>query len=84
MTEDLLANIFDALGETLLTRLQSGEATAAELNVARQWLRDNGIDSDGFHNSHVRSIAEAIPVFDEEDPVTGATVLPIRAAAASR
>jgi len=34
-----------ALAEDLITRIQSGNATAAELNVARQFLKDNGVDS---------------------------------------
>ena len=33
------------LAAELMRKIRSGEATAAELNVARQMLKDNGIES---------------------------------------
>jgi hypothetical protein len=35
--------IHQVLAEELLGRLKSGEATTQDLNVARQFLKDNGI-----------------------------------------
>lgn len=39
-----LEDIHDALAENLLKRVKSGEATAADLNVARAFLKDNNIE----------------------------------------
>lgn len=40
-----LTKIHEALAAELLSRIQSGEASAAELQAARQLLRDNNITS---------------------------------------
>jgi hypothetical protein len=42
---DTASILHRALAEDLISRIQSGTATAAELNVARQFLKDNGVDS---------------------------------------
>lgn len=42
---DTASILHRALAEDLIARIQSGTATAAELNVARQFLKDNGVDS---------------------------------------
>ncbi len=39
---DILKQLEDALAQDLLDRVQSGTATAAELAVARQYLKDAG------------------------------------------
>lgn len=39
---DMLKQLEDALAQDLLDRVQSGTATAAELAVARQYLKDAG------------------------------------------
>lgn len=44
--EDVLQDLHTELAQKLLEKIQSGEATAADLSVARQFLKDNGIDSD--------------------------------------
>lgn len=41
-----LNNLFDALCRCLAERLNSGECTAADMAVARQFLKDNGINAD--------------------------------------
>lgn len=41
----LLSSLHEELARDLLTRLRSGEASASELNVVRQFLKDNHIDS---------------------------------------
>jgi hypothetical protein len=42
MSEEILKQIHQALCQDLLTKIQSGEASSADLSVARQFLRDNG------------------------------------------
>ena len=67
MTADrkLLEALHNALGEQLLARIQSGEATAADLNVARAWLKDNRIEALPTNDNPLGKIAEALPVFDD-------------------
>ena len=43
--DDTLAQLQTALADELLKRVMNGEATAAELNVARQLLRDNNVQA---------------------------------------
>lgn len=70
-TEDALALLHAALANSLKDKLASGEATAADLNVVRQFLKDNGIDCYGKANPDVASLAEKMnfPVEgDDDDP----------------
>ena len=62
-TLELLHN---ELAEELLNKVRSGEAKASELNVARQFLKDNGIEGLPVDNSPLKSLVEELP-FDEEE-----------------
>lgn len=66
-----LAALFDELHKhltaDLLKRIKSGEATAAELNVARQMLKDNHIDSSAKTDPHLAALAAAAAHMDEDD-----------------
>lgn len=42
--KEKLDQLHALLAEKLHERIERGEATAADLNVARQFLKDNGID----------------------------------------
>ena len=42
--EKILEELHNDLAQHLLTQLKSGELRAADLNVIRQFLKDNGID----------------------------------------
>lgn len=42
----LQAFLHRQLGEAFVARLASGEYTANDLNVIRQWLKDNGVTGD--------------------------------------
>ena len=42
--EDILKTLHESTAKKLLDIVSSEEVTAAELNVARQFLKDNGID----------------------------------------
>ena len=39
----LLETLHECLAKELLGKIQSGEAKAGDLNVARQFLKDNGV-----------------------------------------
>lgn len=75
-----LAELFDqlqlSLTQDLLRRIQSGEATAAELSVARQLLKDNHIDAPKT-DPHLAALqaaaAAAKPHMDDDDVYSGMT-----------
>lgn len=51
----------EALARDLLRRVTSGEATAAELNVARQFLKDNNIDGTPKKGNPLDSLVNNLP-----------------------
>ena len=61
---ETFATLHQALAEDLLARIRSGQATAAELNVARQMLKDNGIEAVPVKDSGLEGLAK-IPPFDD-------------------
>jgi hypothetical protein len=67
-TEDILAEIHGKLAEAMAEKLESGLATASDLNVIRQFLKDNGINSDGATDPKIKSLVDDLP--DDLDNVT--------------
>jgi len=65
---DNFKTLHDALVSELLSRVQSGDATPSDLNVARQLLKDNGIMS-APNNKPVIKLADRLPKFDGGDEV---------------
>lgn len=66
--EQLLEQLHTALANDLLKKVQSGEASASDLNVARQFLKDNGIDIDAMNaekNKPIQSLAKVLPFSNE-------------------
>ena len=45
MTDDKLKELHNILAEKLLERVKDPDAKSADLNVARQFLKDNNIDA---------------------------------------
>ncbi len=43
--EEILGKLHDAVANDLLRKVQSGEATAQELQAAIKFLKDNGIEA---------------------------------------
>ena len=64
--KDIENKLHKALAEQLLTRVESGEATASELNVARQFLKDNGIDGTVEQSDPLANLAKILPFTDKE------------------
>lgn len=50
--------LFNATAEALLARVNSGEATAAELSAAISFLKLNGISADVNHNDKLKRLRE--------------------------
>ena len=69
---DTLESLHTEVAMTLLDRIKSGEATAADLSVARQFLKDNGIDSVAFQDSPVSNLAAVLPFNDPDQPAAQA------------
>lgn len=63
----LLADMHLAVTEELLRKVRSGEATAADLNVARALLKDNNISAKVVPGSPMGSLVDELP-FTGDDP----------------
>ena len=64
--EKLFDELHDELATTLLNKIKSGEAKASDLNVARQFLRDNGIAGVPADNSPLKNLMDELPFTEEE------------------
>ncbi len=64
--KDIENKLHKVLAEQLLNRVESGEATASELNVARQFLKDNGIDGTVEQSDPLANLAKILPFTDKE------------------
>ena len=65
-----LEQLHSELTQKLLEKIRSPEVTASELNVCRQFLKDNGIESLPVDNSPLRSLVDELPFEDSETPIT--------------
>ena len=63
--EKLLDTLHTELAETLLEKIRSGEAKASDLSVARQFLKDNGIEGVPMNNTPLKDLVDELP-FEEE------------------
>jgi hypothetical protein len=59
--EKKLSSLFDLVCNDLTDRIKSGEATSADLNIARQMLKDNGITAAPVKMSPLESLTNALP-----------------------
>ena len=66
--QETLGDLHEQLAQTLLAAVRGGAATAAILNVARQFLKDNNIDADAKRGSPLKALEETLGDFDEDDP----------------
>lgn len=65
--DELFKQLHNALGAALLERIQSGEASPADLNVARQFLKDNGIDGTTKNSQPLLNLAKVMPFDPDEE-----------------
>jgi len=61
MSDKKLKELHEVLAEKLLEKVKSSDATASELNVARQFLRDNGIDAVPTEGSPLKKLIDELP-----------------------
>ena len=64
-TEKALADLHGVLALHMMERLRAGDCTASDLNVIRQFLKDNGIDCIGAADETLQGIAAELPQFDD-------------------
>ena len=56
-----LTTLFQSFTQALANRLESGEATAADLGVIRQFLKDNNISVEPGDNSALDRLTKNLP-----------------------
>lgn len=61
----LMEKLHQELGETLLDRIRDPEAKSADLNVARQFLKDNDITAMPTDNNALSQLLQDLP-FNED------------------
>ena len=69
MIDKNLKELHGVLAEQLLKRVEDPEAKASDLNVARQFLKDNGIEAIPVDNSPLKALVDELPFDTEEDRV---------------
>jgi len=60
-SSDALNDLHGVLAEELAKRIKDGSATAADLSVARQFLKDNSIDSIPTKGSPLANLRDSLP-----------------------
>ena len=60
----VLNNMHYELAKCLLDMIKSGEAKASDLNVARQFLKDNGIECIPTENNGMEDLMQNLPDLD--------------------
>ena len=65
-TDKILDDLHSELAAALLDKVRSGTAKASDLNVARQFLRDNGIAGVPVENSPLKNLMDELPFTEEE------------------
>ena len=64
----LLKTIHYELAKHILDLIKSGEAKAGDLNVARQFLKDNGIECIPVENSPIEALMTNLPDLETIPP----------------
>lgn len=59
-SKELLEMLHAAVGEKLLARIQSGEATASDFAQAIKFLKDNGIEAIPTGNNALQRLGETL------------------------
>ena len=55
------------LANTLLSRVSDPDVKASDLNVARQFLKDNGIEALAAEGSPLADLVATLPDFNDDD-----------------
>ena len=63
----MMALLHKTPAENLLLRIQDPEVKSSDLNVARQFLKDNGIDAVPVEGSPLSDLVATLPDFSDAD-----------------
>ena len=63
----MMALLHKTPAENLLLRIQDPESKSSDLNVARQFLKDNGIDAVPVEGSPLSDLVRTLPDFSDAD-----------------
>ena len=61
---EVLNTLHLCLAKELLGKIQSDEAKAGDLNVARQFLKDNGVECNPVENNPMAELMKGLPDLD--------------------
>jgi hypothetical protein len=61
MSDKKLKELHALLAEKLLDKVRDPECKASDMNVARQFLKDNNIDAIPVDNSPLKSLMDELP-----------------------
>ena len=65
--QKLLEKLHTLIGQELVDRMKSGEATTADINAAVKFLHNNGVDLENYEDSALEELAKVLPFDPEED-----------------
>ena len=65
-TEERFNHLHNLLTEELITRMESGEATAQEMKAAIDWLAKNDISGVAYEGNPLDKLAKVMPTIDPE------------------
>ena len=60
----ILESLHTLLAKELTEKIRSGEAKAGDLNVARQFLKDNGVECLPVEKNPIQELMENLPDLD--------------------
>ena len=66
-SQEQLEGLHGVLAQTLAEKLKGGDVDAATLGVARQFLKDNGIDAVPTEGGGLGDLAKALPFQPTEE-----------------
>lgn len=64
-----LKELHGLLAEELLKRVKDPDAKSADLNVARQFLKDNNIDAVPTEDSPLKKLIDELPFDETKKPI---------------
>ena len=59
--QELLEQLWDLTVQTLISKIQMGDFTSQDLNIARQMLKDHGITVASADESPLANLADVLP-----------------------
>ncbi len=65
--EELMQALHTELGQTLLERIRDPEVKASDLNVARQFLKDNDITAIPTDENVLKQLLDELPFDESQD-----------------